>query len=193
MVLTCVKMIHPITEKELINSEKYLVTPEVKPGDVLEQTITLQREGLDTIEVAFVFEENLQDACKALVEIVSGEEVLMKSVIQVNLMPDRCLTPFLISGGYLDELTVRITNISEEDTDMSFSLLYTDSGVRMLDHVTQFKINNQIQKGQLISQYTYNVGWDYYEALSVMFWIILICMALEKVLLKNSKENSYEM
>ena len=80
MILVCGKMIHPITETELINSEKYLITPKLAAGDVIEQSITLQKENLKSIEIAFVFEENTQNACKALVEIASGEKVLTQSI-----------------------------------------------------------------------------------------------------------------
>lgn len=193
MASVCMKMIHPITETELINSEKYLVTPELKVGDVLEQSITLQREGLSSIDVAFVYGDSISDECKALVEIVSNEEILMQSTVQVNLLPNQTLTPFETSGVKSgNELTLRITNISEKQPGTQFSLLYTDSSVRMFDNVIQFKVNNQMQKGQLISQYTYKTGYDYYRALSMMFGIFLVCMTLESVLLKNCKEFPYE-
>lgn len=193
MALVCVKMVHPIVETELINSENYLITSGLKAGDVLEQSITLQRDGLKSIDVAFVYEGDVPDECKALVEVVMGEEVLMQSVVQVNLMPNQSLTTFDISEGSIgDKLSLRITNISEEDSNTNFSFLYTDSSIRMLEHVTQYEINNQAQEGQLISQYTYRMGYDYYTALSVAFLVFLICIMLETVLLKKCKENHYE-
>lgn len=181
MALVCVKMVHPIVETELINSENYLITSGLKAGDVLEQSITLQREGLKSIDVAFVYEGDVPDECKALVEVVMGEEVLMQSVVQVNLMPNQSLTTFEISEGSIgDKLSLRITNISEE-ANSQFSFLYTDSQIRMLEYVTQYEINNQAQEGQLISQYTYRVGYDYYKALSVMFWVLIICITLDSI------------
>ena len=192
MVFVCMKMVHPITEKELINSEKYLITSELKSGDVLEQSITLQREGLSSIDVAFVYGDSISDECKALVEIVSDGEVLTQSTVQVKSLPNQTLTSFDILRGCGGKLTLRITNVSEKQSENQFSLLYTDSKVRMFDNVTQFKINNQTQEGQLISQYTYKTGYDYYTALSVAFLVFLICMTLETVLLKKCKENHYE-
>ena len=189
MVFVCMKMVHSITEKELINSEKYLITSELKSGDVLEQSITLQREGLSSIDVAFVYGDSISDECKALVEIVSDGEVLTQSTVQVKSLPNQTLTSFdILRGGCGGKLTLRITNVSEKQSENQFSLLYTDSKVRMFDNVTQFKINNQTQEGQLISQYTYKTGYDYYKAISVVFWIFLICMILESVLLRKCKE-----
>ena len=186
MIFVCVKMIRPITETELINSENYLITPELKAGDVIEQTVTLQKKNLKAIEVAFVFEEDTQEVCKALVEIMTGEKVLTQSVVQVNLLPNMSLTPFEVSGADIgDELTLRITNISEEGIDNPFSLLYTDSRVRMLGHVTLFEINGQKQQGQLITQYVYRTGYEFYGALSVVFFLFLMCMTLETAFFKK--------
>ena len=84
-----------------------------------------------------------------------------------------------------DKLTLRITNISEEETNTQFSLLYTDSPVRMLEHVSQFEINDQEYPGQLITQYVYRTGYDFYKALSVVFFVFLICMTLETALFKK--------
>lgn len=186
MIFVCGKMIHPITETELINSENYLITPQLKAGDFLEQTITLQKKNLEAIEIAFVFEEGTQDACKALVEVAANEKVLMQSIVQVNLMPNMSLTSFEVSGADIgDELTLRITNISEQEENTQFSLLYTDSQVRMLHHVTPFEINEEEYQGQLITQYVYRAGYDFYKALTVTFFIFLICMTLEAALFKR--------
>lgn len=192
IVVVCVKMIQPVTEKELINSENYLVTTMLEAGDVLEQSIALQREGLCMVEVAFVFETDISDECKALVEIISGGEMLAQSMVQVNLLPNNTLTPFKIPRDIGDEVTLRITNVSEKRSDAQFSLLYTDSSVRMFGNVSMYELNGQPQQGQLISQYTYKVGYDYYKAFSTAFGILLICMALESVLFKIRKEFRYE-
>ena len=192
MVLICVKMIVPVIETELINSENYQMTPELKTGDVIEQSVTLKREGLNSIGVAFAYAENTQDASKVLVQIVADEEPLVQSVMQVNLIPNQSFTTFKVSGNLGDTLTLRITNISEKDFNTQFALLYTDSQVRMLDHVSQYEINNQMHQGQLISQYSYKAGYDYYEAFSAVFWVFLMCIILENVLLKKCKEEHDE-
>ena len=95
ITLICVKNIYPVTETELINSENYLVTSELNKGDMIEQSITLQRVGLEAVEVAFVYGGNTTDECKALIEILANEKVLMQSVVQVNLMPNQNLTTLL--------------------------------------------------------------------------------------------------
>lgn len=185
MVLICVKMIQPIMEQELINSEKYLVTPELHQGDVLEQSITLEKAGLSQIEAAFVYAENLSADSKAMIEIVSDNALISKSIVSVRELPYQTLTVFKADGEVGDQVTLRISNVSEGETNTQFALLYTDNDLRFFENVSLYELNGEAQSGQLISRYTYQVGYDYYMALTTVFFLVMMCMAIDAIIFKK--------
>ena len=185
MVLICVKMIQPIMEQELINSEKYLVTPELHQGDVLEQSITLEKAGLSQIEAAFVYAENLSADSKAMIEIVSDNALISKSIVSVRELPYQTLTVLKADGEVGDQVTLRISNVSEGETNTQFALLYTDNDLRFFENVSLYELNGEAQSGQLISRYTYQVGYDYYMALTTVFFLVMMCMAIDAIIFKK--------
>ena len=185
MALVASKMIQPIVEQDLINSEKYLMTPELKKGDVLEQMITLEKEGLSQIEVAFAYAENIAADSKALIEIVSENEMISQVTVPVQELPYQTLTGFKADGEVGKQVTLRISNVSEHETNTQFTLLYTDNDLRFFENVSLYEVNGEAQTGQLISRYTYQVGYEYYMALTTVFFMFLICMALDAVILKK--------
>lgn len=165
-----------IIAQDFINADSYLITKPIKSNESYIWSFNTSNRNLSAIEIAFVYEEDEEKEYPALIEISCNENIVMKKEVNLLNCPNQSFwkleIPQKIEEG--ENVIVRITNMSEEESDAEISLLYTNRRYRYLQNVGRYSINGIECEGQLISRYSYVVSYEYYKALTIVFGIILL-------------------
>ena len=165
-----------VVTTDKINSEKVEYTQEIRSGDLVEQIFTTSHDNLQSVSVAISYDESSAEKGQMLVEVVDEEgHSYMQQQIAVRYCPkDGFLSytiPEQVKAG--QKLILRISNISG-DEDSAFSVLCTHVLYRDLRNVSEYRFNGEEQKGKILSEYTYIIGYRYHSAIAPSVWVIMI-------------------
>lgn len=160
--------------QETVNASTYLHMEPLHKGDSVEQTVRSTYKGLSAIECAVSYDEKMTEQGKVLFEVFDEQqEVISSQELSLASCPNASFLKIALPKQEKvgENLSIRITNTSSEDTE--FSVLYTENPYRLLDNLDQYHFNDVEQQGQLISRYTYMIGYNVYPAVTWVIWIML--------------------
>ncbi len=180
----------PLYEEESQTAMTSIVSKDLMPGDVVEQKITPTYDYLESVSVAIDYDEDTDvEQTRVLVEILQGDEVLQSQELAVWVFGRLTFLGFYVGTEInpQEEIVVRITNTSELE-DASFAMMATDLEYLYLDNTENFTHNGEPQKGRLFTQVSYRKGYDYYPALTYVFWVLGITLLLSEGLLRERIE-----
>lgn len=176
----------PQNYQETVNASTYLHTEPLHKGDSVEQTVRSTYKGLSAIECAVSYDEKMAEQGKVLFEVFDEQqEVISSQELSLASCPNASFLKIALPKQEKvgKNFTIQITNTSSEDTE--FSVLYTENPYRLLDNLNQYHFNDVEQQGQLISRYTYIIGYNVYPAVTWIIWIMLTWVVFFNIVKKK--------
>lgn len=157
-------------------------TPALCAGDVFSQTFRLSYEELESIAIAFAYEQAPTENSSVLIQLYRNDILLAEQPLPLSACPNG---EFLNLGfGAKDftdaTLTVTVTNTSE-DSETAFSLLTTTDSARYLDYTDGYTFNGIEQTGSIFCRFCYSAyrtDYDFYQKLTKTFLTLLATILL---------------
>ncbi len=184
----------PLYAEESQTAMTSIVSKELMSGDVVEQKIAPTYDYLESVSVAIDYSEDTDaEQTRVLVEVLQGDEVLQSQELAVWVFGRLTFLGFHVGTKInpQEEIVIRITNTSELE-DASFAMMATDLEYLYLDNTENFTHNGETQEGRLFTQVSYREGYDYYPALTYVFWTLGIALLISEGLLRKREEKTEE-
>lgn len=197
----------PQYTEESQTAGKHILSKEIQPSDVVEQEFMPSQEWLESVSVAIDYSEQVdKENTKVLVEVLQGDTILQSQELAVWVFPKLTFLRFAV-GHEVDmevPVTIRVTNATavvengtgaqgeNEGTENHggnvknlFALMTTDLEYLYLENAQNYTHNGAEQNGRLFTNATYRVGYDYYPALTRIFWLVGGAIIISGLLLKK--------
>ncbi|MBQ4258884.1 MAG: hypothetical protein IJB84_01290 [Lachnospiraceae bacterium] len=194
----------PQYTEESQTAGKYVLSKELQPGDVVEQSFLPTQDWLESVSVAIDYTDQVdKENTKVLVEVLQGDAVLQSQELAVWVFDKLTFLRFSVacSANSEEKVTIRITNTSlpigngtsetiqdapTAETNV-FAMMTTDLDYLYLGNAQNYTHNGVAQNGRLFTNATYRVGYDYYPALTWLFWLIGGAAVVSGLLLKKQR------
>lgn len=184
MIFIFHKKLSPLYSEETSNATHFITTPDLLSGDVLTQTFISTYDRLNTIDIAFSYEDDISQDTMVQIRILHGEEVIVKQDLSVRACPNNSFLSLRtdVSGCQGEIFTVHVENISPTPDHTAFALMATDKEYLYLANTSDYALNGIAEPARILCQFTYQTGYSYYPAATYVFWILLTTLILSGLL-----------
>lgn len=168
---------------EMAIDDRYIEhTPTLYAGDTFSQTFRLSCEGLESIAIAFAYEQTPTENSKILIQLYRDNILLVEQPLPLSACPNGdFLNLRFDTNNFADTaLTVTVTNTSE-DSETAFSLLATTDSARYLDYTDGYTLNGTEQASSIFCRFrhiAYRTDYDFYQKLTKIFLTFLAAVLL---------------
>ncbi len=177
----------PLYEEELINDDSNQTTSLLYPQDALWQTFHMDTDHLESMSIAFDYEDFARDAGKVMVRFYHKDELVIEQPLPLAACPPKSFLEFHLGLQECkgDELSIQIVNVSEEAAGV-FSLLETRNIYKYRDCSEGYLLNNtNVAEGSILCRFKFESGHHYYMGLTYVFWIFLVSMILSCLIVRG--------
>lgn len=180
IIIIFYKKATPIYTEETLSSSYFTTTPLLAPGDVVTQEFVSTWNKLESVDIAFSYDENVTQDAMAFIQILRGSDVIAEQGIAVTACPNCGFLTFTVNEADCerDIFTIRVVNMSELSENTSFSLMSTDKEYLFLDNTSAYQFNGSKSSDRILCRFTYQTGFNYYAAMTFSFWVILIALVM---------------
>ena len=183
----------PEFTEESQTAGKHVLSADLQPGDVVEQEFLPSQDWLESVSVAIDYSEQVdKENTKVLVEVLQEGEILQSQELALWVFDKLTFLRFTVGQPVdMDEtVTIRVTNSTaaavndhgpssegtiegdSSDVNYAFAMMTTDLEYLYLENYQNYTLNGVECAGRLFTNATYRVGFDYYPALTWVFWLL---------------------
>lgn len=172
----------PFPAEAAIDDRYVEYTPALSAGDVFSQTFRLSYDELESIAIAFAYEQPPAQDSSVLIQLYRNDALLVEQPLPLSACPNGEFLPLGFGAMAFndDTLTVTVTNASE-NSESAFSLLATTDTARYLDYTDGYTLNGAEQDGSIFCRFRYSdyrTDYDLYQKLTKMFLTLLATLLL---------------
>lgn len=170
----------PFYREVLINGDSAQTTQQLHPQDVLWQTFRMDADHLESMSIAFDYEDSARDAGRLIVRFYHDDICVIEQPLPLAACPQKSFLEFHLGLQDCkgDELHVQIVNVSEEAAGV-FSLLETRDMYTYGHYSDGYLLNDAgAADGSILCSLKFGNGRHYYRGLTYAFWIFLASMIL---------------
>lgn len=172
----------PFTAESAIEDLYQEHTPALYAGDVFSQTFLLSCGTLESIAVAFSYEQTSAEDSSLSIQLYRNDALMVEQPLPLSACPNGEFLPLGFGKQDFsgDTLTVVVTNTSA-DPEAAFSLLATTDPARYQNYTEGYTVNGTEQTGSIFCRFRY---LDYltdhiiYQKLTKMFLVLLVTLLL---------------
>ncbi|MFI3238540.1 MAG: hypothetical protein R3Y47_11025 [Lachnospiraceae bacterium] len=182
-------------DSDIINAAVYEPSNALSAGDILSYDLEIPIDAtLVGLELSFLLEDTLSDEVLAEISIMNQDETLVQNTYQVNQYTSNSFFSITIPKYNIESshFTIQVRNITNENIDnASFTMTSTNCEYNFLSYTENYYFNDSVESSQLISRYTYHIGYNWYVLLSLLYRSILVASLLSTLLLYISKNERF--
>lgn len=155
------------------------------PGEFIEQDIYWDKSTLESIDIAFSYSEEVFPDTQVMISVFRNGSLIADQPLTLTSLPNGSYLNFFLGQSDCagSTFTIRIENRSE-DISSAFSLLSTDNEHYYLNTVSNYRHGDQVQNGCLLCQMYYISSYSYYNAFSMVSWLLLVGISITGIILK---------
>ncbi len=155
------------------------------PQDTLRQTFEIRTDNLQSVAIAFDYDDAVIETGTLLVRFYSGDLLIVEQPLSFLGCPQKTFIEFGLNWPGGDALTVEVINTSE-NADCVLSILDTSDFYAYRDYSEGYQINGgAITESSIRCCFRYRNGHDYYKGLTCAFQVFLAVIIILRLLEKG--------